>query len=99
VPDPERAWLALGFDDPVKHWVREYAPRLAVIRNVRDWIRSREVDPFAGVRIVPGFDDLFFGIVPGTMGDDGWVVTCSYWVIRADSVVRCDVLSTASWPV
>jgi hypothetical protein len=46
VPEAERAWLALDFDDPVKRWVREYKPRLTAIRSVRDWIRSREADPF-----------------------------------------------------
>jgi hypothetical protein len=99
VPEAERAWLALDFDDPVKRWVREYKPRLTAIRSLRDWIRSREADPFQGVRLVPGFDNLMFGIIPGTMDDDGRVVTCSYWVYRADRILRCDMISTASWPV
>lgn len=101
MPDGERAWLALAFEDPVKRWVREYQPSLPALRAVRDWIRSREVDPFAGVRLEYTLSDrsYFFGAIPGTMTADGRVVTCSYWVFPADGTVRCDMLSTASWPV
>ena len=68
-------------------------------RDVREWLRSREEDPFAGIRYVPGIEDYFFGVVPGTMGTDGRVVTCAYWVQRDDRIVRVDMISTVSWPV
>ncbi len=65
---------------------------------VRAWLKSREEDPFAGVRNDLGLDNYLFGVIPGTLDDDGRVVTCAYWVHRDDFVVRCDMLSTASWP-
>ncbi len=100
MPEGGKAWIALNFDDPVKLWVREYAPSLTAIRNVRDWIRRREVNPFDGVHPVAGFDNkLFYGIVPGTLDTDGRVVTCTFWVFREDGIVRCSVLSTTTWPV
>lgn len=97
--DPERAWLLLDYKGPVERWVREYKPSLPVILKVRDWLRSREVHPLDGVRYAPGIKDYYYGVVPGTMGTDGRVVTCNFWVFRDDMVVRVDFLSTVSWPV
>lgn len=97
--DGDRAWLAVEFDGPVRRWVEEYQPSLTAIENVQNWIYAREADPFSGVRLVPGFDNLMFGVVPGTLDADGRVVTCTYWVQRADHILRCDMISTASWPV
>jgi hypothetical protein len=97
--DPGRQRLLLDYEEPIRLWVREYAPSLPVLLTVRDWLRSREENPFAGIRYVHGFDNYLFGVIPGTMGDDGRVVTCTYWVFREDWTVRIDMLSTASWPV
>lgn len=99
MPDGARPWIALNFDEPVKNWVREYAPSLAIIGNVRDWIRRREVDPFDGAYPVAGMGDrLYYGVIPGTLNADGRVVTCTFWVLREDGIVRCSYISTVSWP-
>lgn len=94
-----RDWLLLDYEEPVKLWVREYAPPLPVLLKVRDWLRARETSPFEGVRYVPGIPDYLFGVIPGTMGPDGRMVTCSFWVDQDNFFVRVDMLSTASWPV
>lgn len=99
MPDAERPWLALDFDDPVLRWVHKDGPSLAAIRVVRDWIRSREVNPFDGVRLVPGFTDMLFAVIPGTLDSDGRIVTCTYVVHRDDKVIRCCMLETERWPV
>lgn len=100
MPDePERGWLLLDYKEPVRHWLREFSPPLPVIVKVREWLRTREVNPLDGIRYVPGFDDYMFGVVPGTLGEDGRVVTCTFWVDRDNSFIRLDMISTASWPV
>lgn len=99
MPD-ERPWKLDqdSFKEPVKRWVREYEPRLPVILAVREWIRSREDDPLAGVYYVPGFTDYFHGTIPGTYVD-GRVVTCAFWLDRDAKLIICDMISTKSWPV
>lgn len=97
--EPGRPWLIVNFEPWLIRWVREYQPPLAVIVAVRAWVKSREENPFAGVNYEPGFDNYLFGAIPNTMDGDGRVVTCAYWVHRDDHVVRCDMISTASWPV
>ena len=96
---PERPWLLVGFDAWITRWVHEYAPSLPVILAVRGWVLSRAENPFKGARFVEDFDNYLFSAVPGSMGPDGRVVTCAYWVFREDWTVRCDMISTASWPV
>jgi hypothetical protein len=99
VAEAGRAWLAIDFDRWLHYWVGEYSPTLTAIRNVRDWIRAREENPFEGAHPVPDKPGLMFGTIPGTLDDDNRVVTCSYWILREDGVIRCDMISTKSWPV
>ena len=89
----------MGFNKWLKIWVREYAPSLPLIVTVRGWVLSRAEDPFEGAKFVPGFNDYLFAAIPGSMGEDGRVVTCAYRIHRADWTVECDMISTSSWPV
>jgi hypothetical protein len=91
-------WKLERFDEWVQLWVRECTPRLDQLEAVREWVRSRAVDPFAGVRPQPElehpeFGGYWHGGVPNSAGPGGAVVTCGYWVSRARLVVRCDIIS------
>ena len=92
-------WRLDGFEHWLQVWIGEYSPPLERIRTVREWIQSRETDPLAGVRFVPGFSDYLFGWIPGTLDAADRVVTCTYWLDRAGRAVRCDLIETQSWPV
>lgn len=94
-------WKLEGFLDRVELWEKN-EPASAAIDTVRlavlDWIMSRYVDPYQGVRREPGFDNFWFGPIPGTE-HDGQVVCCSYWIQEATRTVRCDLIQTLSSPV
>lgn len=99
----DRPWLLVGFDERVTGWIRDERPPPDRIRTVLRWIDSRAEDPFAGAQFVPDLGDRLFDIlfahIPGTMGIDGRVVTCTYLIFRADWTVECSMITTASWPV
>ncbi|GAA2712918.1 hypothetical protein [Actinoplanes palleronii] len=99
MPDGGHPWLLSNFDRWISWWVQECEPPLRINITVRGWVVSRAENPFEGARFVPGFDDLLFAAIPGTLDEAGQVVTCTYRVIRADWTVYCSMIGTASWPV
>lgn len=65
---------------------------------VLNWLLSRIDDPYDGLRRQPDFDNLWFGVVPGSL-HSGEVIACSLWVFEQNHSVRCDRIATLSWPV
>jgi hypothetical protein len=46
----------------------------------------------------PGFPNLWFGQIPGTIHGD-FVVTCTYRIFESDRTVACDGYATLSLPI
>lgn len=88
----------MGFVERLETWVEAEDPfedlRLAVTR----WIFTRQQDPYQGVRREPGFDNLWFGTIPGTSHGGSQVVVCAYWIEERTHTVRCDSFASLSRP-
>ena len=70
---------------------------VALINGVGAWILSRFDDPYQGMRREPGFDNLWYGPVPGTLRG-GEQVTCSYMIVESGRVVYGKSIATLSLP-
>lgn len=99
MPDPYTPWRLEGssFADRLLPWRRTESPSVETLALVEEWIPTRKFNPFRGARLEREEDDLWFAQIPGTLRD-GRVVVCSYWIKRADKLVRCDLFGSLSWP-
>ncbi len=68
-------------------------------RAVLAWLFTRPEKPYDGVKRGDGFDNLWYGAVPGTQHGSGQVVVCSYWIYEADHLLRCESFSILSMPI
>jgi hypothetical protein len=66
---------------------------------VTEWVVGRQDDPYRGVRREPGFENLWFGAVPGSDDGAGRVVVCSYWIVEAQHLLRCNSFATLGLPL
>jgi hypothetical protein len=66
---------------------------------VLSWLLTRGDNPYEGVKRAEGFDNLWYGMVPGTEHGDGKVVVCSYWIIEAERRVRCESFAVLGLPI
>jgi len=80
-------------------WVDQENPGQALRLAVLNWIFTRQEIPYEGVTRESGFENLWFGRVPGTEHGDGQVVVCAYWIQEREHSVRCDKFATLSTPV
>jgi hypothetical protein len=100
VPD-NADWELAKFVERLDLWEKT-EPASAALGDVRlavtRWIMNRCSDPYEGARREPGFDNLWFTSIPGTL-HDGQVVCCSYWIEETTRTIRCDLISTLNWPV
>jgi hypothetical protein len=64
---------------------------------VAAWVIGRFDDPYQGMNREPGFANLWYGRIPGTVFK-GNVVTCSYWIEATDWKVRCNAFATLRYP-
>lgn len=94
-----RLWVPEGFEACLQTWDDVARPPDDLRSWVVEWIFTRLDDPYLGVRREAGFPNLWWGVVPGTLHGDGMVVACSYWVVEASHVVRCESLASLSFPV
>ena len=99
MPDAARPWTLQLFLERLELWADEVKPSAELVIIVATWIQGRMDDPFEGVRRVEGFENLWFGAIPGSDDGLGNVVTCSYWINVSGHAVRCDLFSTSTWPV
>lgn len=90
-------WELRDFDVWLDRWVMLRSPDQDVINEVLAWIQSRMTDPYWGVKLEPGFPNLWFGRVPNTVRGST-VVTASYFVLEGQ-VVRCNSIETLNLPV
>lgn len=78
-------------------WRAQEDPPPEVLAVVEEWIPTRKIDPFRGARCQREEDDFWVARIPDSL-HLGHLVICSYWVVRADRLVRCDLFGTLSWP-
>lgn len=67
--------------------------------TVGNWIMSRLDGPYRGMERAAGFPNLWFGPVPGTEDQLGYVVTCTYWIEERRQAIRCDNFTTLGLPL
>jgi hypothetical protein len=91
-------WGLLDFFDCLQRWEQVESPSPELRRTVVDWVWARRDNPYAGVRRQPGFDNLWFGQVPGTL-HAGTVVTCSYFIEESTRIIRCNHILSLSLPL
>ena len=91
-------WELVDFLRRLDRWAELEQPDDELRRLVTAWILTRFDEPYQGVRREPGFDNLWFGRVPGSEVG-GTVVTCAYWIEEDRKVVRCDSFATLSLPL
>jgi hypothetical protein len=101
VPEREpRRWRLIGFQERFDEFLT--AEGLAGYGDlelmVLLWIHARARNPYEGVRREPGFDDLWWGKVPGSADNLGRVVTCAYFIHEADDTVQCAMFGWLSGP-
>ena len=94
----ERGWRQLGFEQRLEEWLELEAPDQDLRTAVLTWVLSRLDDPYAGMRREPGFDNLWFGVIPGTLREPATVVACSLWIEEGSRTIRCDRIASLSWP-
>lgn len=95
MPEP---WRLARIEERFEEWVGLEQPADWQRVLVLNWLLGRIDDPYEGLRGEPGFDNLWFGVVPDSLSENGTVVACSFWIEEQAHVVRCDRISTLSWP-
>lgn len=70
----------MGFSDRLDEWTDLEAPDDWQRVLVGNWVLSRIEDPYDGLSRQSGFDNLWFGVVPGSLNADGLAVACSLWI-------------------
>lgn len=71
-------WTLDLFEAKLDEWIQLENPPEAIRVLTTAWILSRLDDPYDGVRRESGFDDLWYGVVPGTLHGDADVVLCPF---------------------
>lgn len=92
-------WQLEGFAERLDEWIDLERPDDWLRVLVGNWVLGRIQDPYDGLRREPDFDNLWFGVVPGSLDVDGTVVAGSLWVLEAAHSVRCDRIASLGWPV
>ncbi len=98
MPDSRGSWHLDRFVDAIDRWVAAEGPPEEIRILVTGWAFTRLEDPYVGLRRATGFDNLWFGPVPGS-AYDGLVVACSVWIEELSHTVRCDSFASLSCPV
>jgi len=70
--------VLIGFDVRFDAWTELEGPSDDLRLIVMAWVHGRFDDPYQGARREDGFENLWFGHVPGSEDGEGHVVTCSY---------------------
>lgn len=91
-------WRLVGGEERLDEWVDLEGPADWLRVLVLNWLLSRVDDPYDGLRRQPDFDNLWFGVVPGSL-HSAQVIACSLWVFEHSHSVRCDRIATLDWPV
>lgn len=98
MPVGQQPWRLEKFEERYEAWAeRDKADdelRLVVV----NWLMNRHDDPFLGMARQDGFDDLWFGWIPGSGDGRGNMVACSFRADRTRGVIECNDITTLSYP-
>lgn len=98
MPDSTAQWELQGFQRHADIWISTEDPDQDLKNEVLEWLLSRMDDPYQGVKREPGFDNLWYGPVPGT--HRGYtVVVCAYFILEAGHAVKCNSIATLNMPI
>lgn len=101
MPSEPLDWKLVRFPECIERWTKLESPSDDQQLVVLDWVMSRHDDPYRGMRRAEGFENLWFGAIPGT--EPGWaVVTCSSRRRALGEVWRrcgCGLGSGSGWTV
>lgn len=92
-------WTIEHFVDRLDAWVALEQPTDGLRQLVTTWIFSRVEDPYEGVRREPGFDNLWYGAVPGSAHGAEQIVGRSYWIDERRRLVQTDSFASLSRPI
>ena len=88
---PSGGWNLAEFEEWLNRWIAQESPSEDLRLAVAHWLLSRLEDPYQGMRReAEGHPNLWFGMVQA--------VYCSYLIFEQTGTVRCNSLSTLSWP-
>jgi hypothetical protein len=91
-------WNLSDFDEQLDLWQELAKPSDDVRLLVTAWVLSRIEDPYQGLRREPdGHPQLWFGMAPGSRRGYG-AVYCSCLIFEQTGTVRCNSITTLSWP-
>ena len=60
-------WQLKDFEESLDHWISLESPDDDLRLVVTAWVLTRFDDPYQGVRREPGFANLWFGPIPGSV--------------------------------
>lgn len=92
-------WTLAAFEDCLDAWIYQDNPEAALRSVVTAWILSRFEDPYVGVMREPGFANLWYGAIPGSLHATDHVIVCAYWVYEGSRTVVCESFASLSLPV
>lgn len=82
-------WQLQGFGEQLDEWIELEQPYDWLRTLVVTWVLGLIDDPYPGLHRERGFDNLWFGVVPGSLNGDE-AVCCSLWIDEKARRVRCD---------
>jgi hypothetical protein len=98
MPADDPSWRLTGFSERLDAWIDLEQPDPELRRIVIRWLLTRMDDPYQGARREAGFPNLWWAVIPGSIHSPARVVGCAYWVFAAERTVRCDQISSLSFP-
>ena len=91
-------WQLKDFEESLDHWISLESPDDDLRLVVTAWLLTRFDDPYQGVRREPGFANLWFGPIPGSV-QAGRIVVCSYLITDRERLVKCNSFATLRLPL
>ena len=92
-------WRLENFEECLDRWIDQDKPSGDLSLFVTGWLMSRLDDPYQGVLRADGFDNFWYGSVPGSEHGSYEVVVCSYFIEEDSRTVRCASIATLSRPL
>lgn len=92
-------WRLVDFLVRLDEWAKRENASDDLRLLVTAWIMSRYEDPYEGMRLEPGWGNLWFGPVPNSEDGAGQIVTCSVFIEESTRTVRCNSIATLSLPI
>lgn len=97
-PEDTDGWQLQNFGIRLDEWISQESPDADLRYLVTEWVLTRFDTPYQGMRRESGFENLWWGAVPGSRRG-GRIVVCSYFIEEQTRTVRCNSIATLSLPL